>query len=369
MDGESHEISPLEKAAGELELPKILEILSRYTLTPMAATELKHTEILNDPQAIVARLTAVSAYRRLLDDGENLPLEHFSDLEHVLSNLKLPGSVLAPKDLVSLAIIARIARQVRRFCSERQQDFPALWQIAQQIIPAKHFEKSIEQAIDFVSHEILDSASPALRRIRREIESVRQKARKHLQQILKQASAKDMLQEQLITIRDGRLVLMVKGEFRRKINGVVHDQSASGQTLFIEPVQTVEFNNRVRQLQAEERTEIERILATLSNEAREVCDALSINYRTLIELDTLQAKAHFSRNFACTAPQVNANGRVVLYAARHPLLLEKFQDREKVVPLQLEIGHKFKILIITGPNAGGKTVAMKTTGLMVLMAR
>ena len=293
MDGESHEIAPLEKAASELELPKVLDILARHTLTPMAAAEILHSEVLDDPQAIGNRLAAVSAYRRLLDDGENLPLEYFSDLEHVVANLKLAGSVLAAKDLVALAIVARIARQVRRFCSERQEDFPVLWQIVQQIIPTKPFEKSVEQAIDFATFEILDSASPALRRIRREIESVQQKARNHLQQILKKASAKDMLQEQLITVRDGRLVLMVKDEFRRKISGVVHDQSASGQTLFIEPVQTVEFHKRVRQLQAEERAEIERLLAVLSDEARAFRDALLVTYTTRIGLDVLQANAQF----------------------------------------------------------------------------
>lgn len=369
MDGETHEIAPLKKAAVELELHKVLEILARYALTPMSATQIKNAKILANPQAISARIHAVSTYRRLLDEGENLPLETYSELDHVFGQLKLAGAVLAPENLVGLAIVARIARQARSFCNERKETFPALWEMVEQIVPVKNFEKSVHQAIDFATYEILDSASPDLRRIRREIEAVQQEARTHLQQILKKASAKDILQEQLITIRDGRLVLMVKDEFRRKINGVVHDQSASGQTLFIEPVQTVEFNNRVRQLQAEERAEIERILADLSEKARQDSNALLLNYRTLIDLDALQAKAFFSRDFDCNAPQVNSGGRIVLYSARHPLLLEKFQDREEVIPLQLEIGESFNILIITGPNAGGKTVAMKSVGLLVLMAR
>ena len=372
MAGEHRQITPLAKAAAELELPKVLELVARYALTPMAAADIKNTTIAVNPQQIDARLQTVAAYRRLLDDGESLPVETFSELETIFSQLKLAGSVLLPQNLAALAVMTRIARNVQKQCSEHKETYPLLWQQCSHIVPQRGFEKSIEQAIDFASHEILDSASPALRRIRREIDSVQQKARTHLQHILKKASEKSMLQEQLITMRDGRLVLMVKDEFRSKINGVVHDQSASGQTLFIEPVQTVEYNNRVRQLQAEERHEIDRILAELSEQAREVRQPMLINYHALVALDALQAKAHFARDFDCNPPSVNDRGGLVLYAARHPLLLEKFRNSEngqRVVPLQIELGKRFNVLIITGPNAGGKTVAMKTVGLLVLMAR
>ena len=359
----------LEAAAEALELQKVLELVTRYATGPAAVQEIVSLPILSDARQIEKELGRVSSSRRLLDSGEDLPIDYYDDLTSIFNNLKVQGRRLTPEALVALARLAKIARQVRTFLKERQELYPPLWDIAQQIILLREFEQAVRRAIDFSSFEILDSASPALRRIRREIESTQQAVRAKLQKILQKAAAKDMLQEQLITVRDGRLVLMVKDEFKRSIRGIVHDQSATGQTLFVEPVETVEMSNRIRQLEAEERAEIERILEELSALAGEHLEALRQDYYQVLVLDVIRAKAKYSQVCGSSAAQVNTGGAIILYAARHPLLLEKYQDPKKVVPLQLKLGKTFNTLIITGPNAGGKTVAMKTVGLAVLMTR
>ncbi|MDQ7052095.1 MAG: endonuclease MutS2 [candidate division KSB1 bacterium] len=366
---ESQKIDFLSEAAQSLELPKVLDIVAQFAHSPAAVERIRQLPILDEVQAIRAELDRVSDMRALLDRGEDLPLEEIADLAKLFDHLKVAGVVLTPAQLVELARVAKVAREVRRLCQEQKAQMPAVMPLAEGLQPLREFEAAVTGAIDFNTHEILDSASPALRRIRRDMEAAQEAVREKLQQILKKAAGAGMLQEQLITVRDGRLVLMVKDEHKRKIGGIVHDQSATGQTLFIEPMETVEMNNRVRQLQAQERREIERILAELSNQAHEHHEALERNYHILIELETLRARAVYSRQVEGNAAQVNAGGRIVLYAARHPLLLEKYQDHDRVVPLNVQLGDKFHTLVITGPNAGGKTVAMKTVGLAVLMTR
>ncbi len=359
----------LTNSAQTLELDKVLAVIAGHALTPMAAEAIQALPVLREPDAINSQLRKTTDCRALLDRGERLPLEHFENCEPLLAFLKIEGRTLNAEQLVALARVARLARIVRRFCAEKRERLGPLWEIGRELAALKSFEQAIEKAIDFQTGEILDGASPELRRIRKSIETTRQKVRGSLQQTLKKAASKDMLQEQLVTMREGRLVIMVKGEFRRKINGIVHDQSATGQTAFVEPIETVELNNKVRTLEAEERAEIERILRNLSEQAREVRAELGQNYRILVELDMIQAQASWSQKYTCNAPIINDSGRVTLYAARHPLLLHKFDDQKKVVPLELQLGKDFSALIITGPNAGGKTVAMKTVGLAVLLAR
>lgn len=369
MDGESHQIAILRRAAIELEVPKILSLIAQNALTPMAARRIESLDFFCDPETISQNLQEVDCLRRLLDDGESLPVEPFPDLEGVFSALKVTGASLAARDLASLSRLARMARTIRSTLAPLRETYTHTWHLVQQLIPLKELEAKIDSAIDPGTFEILDSASPTLRKLRHKIDSTQQQVRKTLQQILEKAATKTMLQEQLITLREGRLVLMVKDAFRRQINGIVHDESASGQTVFIEPVQTVALNNRVRQLQAAEREEIERILAQLSGEARTQYEHLRTNYEILIELDARQARAIYARTYACNSPQVNRSGHLVLYAARHPLLLHKLHDAAQAIPLDLQLNSQNRILIITGPNAGGKTVAMKTAGLAVLLTR
>lgn len=366
---ESEKVEPLREAAEALELPKVLELVARHVVASPARSRIFGLPIFDDPAAIRQELELVSECRDILDRGDDLPLEPVEELDSVLDRLRIPGTVLPPEALVELARVARVARQCKRYFAEHSQAFPRLQDRFHLLCAVSQFEKQVANAIDPVSFAILDSASPTLRRIRRDIESATEEARSRLQQILKKLAARDMLQEQLITVREGRLVLMVKDEYRRKIPGIVHDESASGQTLFLEPMETVEINNRIRRLQIQERQEIERILAALTDLAREHLESLQTNYHLLLDLDALRARAQYSREISGNPPVVHDRGHIVLYAARHPLLLEKHRDPEKVVPLSLQLGSDFNTLVISGPNAGGKTVALKTIGLCVLMVR
>ena len=366
---EGEKVEPFAAAAEALELPKILDLVAREVISPPAKALIYDLKVLSDPEAITHELGRVSEVRSLLDRGEDLPLETVEDLQPVFETLAIAGSTLSPPALVELARVARMAAHVRAFFSDYSETLPLLQAVMTHLRRIPDLPERVEQSIDFHSFEILDSASPTLKRIRRDIEAAQEEARRTLQHVLKRLAAREMLQEQLITVREGRLVLMVKDEHKRNIPGIVHDQSATGQTLFIEPMETVEINNRIRQLQAREQQEIERILAELTELAREEKEALEQNYHLLLTLDALRARAKYSQNIGGNAPLITNSRRLILYAARHPLLLEKYGDPQKVVPLHLRVGETFQTLVITGPNAGGKTVALKTVGLCVLMAR
>jgi DNA mismatch repair protein MutS2 len=206
--------------------------------------------------------------------------------------------------------------------------------------------------------------------VRKEISRAQTEAHDRLRRILKSLADRDMVQEQVITRREGRLVLMLKDEFRHRVPGLVHDESASGHTVFIEPMESVEVNNRIRQLLSAEREEIERILLALSDRFRGRLPQIEQNLNVLVRFDVIQAKARLARRLNAAAPQIvePAEGRLSLLAARHPLLLLRGGDPQNIVALDLDLGGDFFTLILTGPNAGGKTVALKTVGLLSLMA-
>ncbi|KAA3660531.1 MAG: endonuclease MutS2, partial [Calditrichaeota bacterium] len=279
------------------------------------------------------------------------------------------GAVVSIEKLIQLGKLGENARKVLSFLRSQHERIPHLWQIVKNLQPVKDLESALKKSVDPVSLEILDSASPELRTIRQEIRTAQQKVRQRLERILKSNSIKDMLRDQVISMREGRQVLMVRDEYRRKIKGIVHDQSSSGQTFFIEPVEIVELNNSVRQFETRERIEIERIVFNLCEIARTHLDELIGNYEILIQVDEIRARALYSRDFLCNPCFVTDSGIVHLEIARHPLLLEKYHKQEDVVSLSISLGKKFNTLVISGPNAGGKTVAMKTVGLVVLMTR
>ncbi|KAA3619532.1 MAG: endonuclease MutS2 [Calditrichaeota bacterium] len=369
MEEHSDKIENLHKAALALELPKVLHSISTRAVTSMASQNLLKLEFLDDIESIQQALARVTDLRNLLDSGEDLNLEYFEDLGSVFEVLRVEGATVAIEKLIGLGKLARNGRIVLGFLRSQREKCPHLWEIAHNLQPVQELENAIQKSIDPATFEVLDSASPELKKIRREINAAQQRVRQKLENILKSSSAKDMLRDQLISMREGRHVLMVKDEYRRKIKGIVHDQSATGQTFFIEPVEIVELNNSVRQFEANERAEIERIIAQICEIVRVHLDALRVNYDCLILLDEIRASALYSRDFLCNACRMSESGEIKLEFARHPLLLEKMKKQDAVIPLSLALGRSFKTLVITGPNSGGKTVAMKTVGLAVLMTR
>lgn len=269
------------------------------------------------------------------------------------------GGVLQPGELRAVYRLAWAAAQAVRYLTPPSR--PRLADIAIELYPLPQLEKSIDRAIG-EDEEVRDDASDELRQIRRQIVTLRARIRDYLQGFIRSTSNQKYLQDTLVTERDGRYVVPVKQEFRSEVKGVVHDESASGATVFIEPLPVVEQNNRIRTLQNEERRELERILRDLSQQVAACVDELAADQELLAEVDLIFARARLAYKTESFRPELNNRGLVELSRARHPLL------GSGAVPVDIQLGGKFDILVITGPNTGGKTVVLKTLGLLTLMA-
>lgn len=272
------------------------------------------------------------------------------------------GAVLTTLELLRIASLLRVIRSVVEWREKSSSIETCLDMRFNALSPNKFLENKISSTI-LSEEEIADNASPELFAIRKKIVSTSTKIREHLDKIIRSASNQKYLQDSIVTIRGGRFVIPVKAEFRSSVPGLVHDTSASGATVFIEPMSVVEANNDIRMLKSKEQAEIERILAELSSETGAYADSISRSFRILTELNVIFAKAHLAYNMKASTPILNDKGRILLKKARHPLI-----DKDKVVPTDIELGINFDTLVVTGPNTGGKTVSLKTIGLLTLMA-
>ncbi len=272
------------------------------------------------------------------------------------------GAVLTPLELLRCAALLRVIRSVTDWRAKSSSIESSIDTYFNALTPNKYLETKITSAI-LSEDEIADNASPELASIRKKIAAASSKIRERLDKIIHSQSMQKYLQDSIVTIRSGRFVIPVKAEFRSAVSGLVHDTSSSGATVFIEPMSVVEANNDIRMLRSKEQTEIDRILAELSAELGAYADQISSSYKMLTELNVIFAKAHLAYKMKATLPIMNNEGRILLKKARHPLI-----SPDKVVPTDIELGTDFDTLVITGPNTGGKTVSLKTTGLLTLMA-
>jgi len=271
------------------------------------------------------------------------------------------GGSLQPRELLSIAGVLRCARTVKGYTEEDESE-TVLDPLFRMLTANRYLEERIFAAI-ISEEEIADGASPELSDIRRHMRIQSGKIREGLQKIISSPAYSKFLREPIITIRQGRYVVPVKSECKNDVPGLVHDVSATGSTYFVEPMSAVSANNALRELEIEEKKEIERILAELSAEAASYKDAILDNISTLVKLDVIFAKAKLAYRMNAWEPEMNDQGRVELHNARHPLI-----DKNTVVPISLHLGKDFDSMIITGPNTGGKTVTLKTIGLLTLMA-
>ena len=293
------------------------------------------------------------------------PISAFDDVQAQVARAKV-GGILSPKDLLLCARLMQTARSVRRtLVGEKDEaeetETPHLVGLARALYPMRRLEEEIFAAI-LSEEEIADSASPGLASVRRKIRSANERIRDKLNGYLHSSSMARYLQDAIITMRQGRYVLPVRAEYRSQVPGIVHDQSSSGATLFIEPMAIVEINNDLRGLMGEEHAEIEKILQRFSEEISQEAGALLENQRILAELDFIFAKGALARQMRAVQPKINEAGYIDIKRGRHPLI-----DPEAVVPSDLWIGKDFTTLVVTGPNTGGKTVTLKTVGLFTLM--
>ncbi len=353
-----------------LEFDKTLDLVAGFASSDAGRQRVLELSPLASRAEALTRLGRVSEMRRLIEWGKTPPLAGAVDVRPTAARSTVPGAVLDAASLLDVAAAARTARLVRSFFRQNRDGCALLWDLASGITEQRDLEKAVERAIDEDTN-IKDDASPALKRIRREKARVSARISKALSRMLGKEGVEAHLQDGIITIRHGRYVIPVKAASRSKVPGIVHDTSQSGATVFIEPMETVELNNSLRTLELEEKNEIQRILVELTASVREEAAALAENVERLLDVDAAYAGARFSLEYGCTEPQLNENGKVVIVGGRHPLLVRqaKADPSFSVVPLDVSLGDGRRGLLITGPNAGGKTVALKTVGVLLLLAR
>ncbi len=349
----------INKARVLLEYDKVLSQIASMARTEGAAELILKTEPIDDI-VVVKRLLAQTAKAKEMIVTKSHP--PFGQCKNIIPSLDRAskGAVLTPKELLETASLLRSVSAIRRYPASTD-DLGALEPFFGALKEISHLERAISDAI-IAEDMIADTASDALYRIRRDIRKCESNVRDTLARYTSGGASK-YLQENIVTMRNGRYVVPVKAEHKNEIKGLVHDTSASGATLFIEPLAVLEENNKLRELRVAENDEIERILSSLSSQVAAQATTLALNYKALTDLSAIFAKAEYSYSIRGISPVINEKDTTMkLLAARHPLL-----DKEKVVPVTVTLGGKNSVLVITGPNTGGKTVALKTLGLFVLM--
>ncbi len=351
----------MDKNYRALELDKILDLVAAETTCDDAAEAVRSIEPVKSAGEARLLLEETDAAFVLMAKFGG---PSFRDLKNVSNPLRRAqaGGSLGMRELLDVAGTLRSIRSLQSWHDKSAGMRTALSDRFSVLTPNKYLEEKIFTSI-VSEEEMADAASPALATIRRKIRNASARARDQLDKLVRSPSHQKHLQESIITQRGGRYVVPVKAEFRGEVPGLVHDTSSSGATVFIEPMSVVEANNEIRVLQSEELEEINRILRELSAEAGEFADGIIHSYKCAVELNVIFAKAQTAYRMKAVTPTVREDGVTELHAARHPLI-----HKEKVVPTDISLGKSFDTLIITGPNTGGKTVALKTVGLLSLMA-
>lgn len=353
-----------EKALRILEYNKIIEKLTDHATSPMGKDMCRKLLPTADLGEICQNQMETSdALSRIYAKG-SLSFSGLRDIRDSLLRLKV-GSSLSVTELMHIASLLETALRAKSYGRRETDDMntDSLDSLFNAIEPLSPVCREIRRCI-LSEEEIADDASPGLKHVRRSIKLTNERIHSQLNSMVNSSSVSSMLQDNLITMRGGRYCLPVKAEYRSQIQGMIHDQSSSGSTLFIEPMAVVKLNNDLRELAAKEKEEIEKILAELSNQCAEYQEELSTDISVMAHLDFVFAKANLSRSYNGSEPLFNENGYINIKKGRHPLL-----DKKKVVPIDISVGKDYRLLIVTGPNTGGKTVSLKTVGLLTLMGQ
>lgn len=355
-----------KKTLEALEYNKIIELLLEKAESELARKKIRNIDILTNIREIDPLLEETDEALSLLIKRGSPPLYGIHDLSQELRRLRVGGH-LTPKSLLKVADSLRVIRELKRYIEDDESDkfsnYPIIEREISRLQPNKKIEDAINQAI-ISEDEISDKASRNLGNIRRQIISRNNSIQEKLNSLINSPSYQKYLQDSIVTVREGRYVVPVKQRDRSNVPGLVHDVSSSGATAFIEPMPVVELNNELRELEIKEKEEIELILEELSMLVGERSKEIERNQRILQNLDFIFAKGKLALDMDATKPILNQKGYLNLKKARHPLL-----DKKEVVPIDVYLGKDFTSLVITGPNTGGKTVSLKTVGLLTLMAQ
>jgi len=357
-----------EKSLEMLEFPRIREILADYTSFSASRELAMNIKPLQDHARITLLLQQTAEARSLLALDRGFSIGSAHDIRDKAKLATLEG-ILDPSSLLEVQQTLNALHDLRRYLKSISADFPLLWSVAEEIVDLPQLEKDIASCID-PAGDVLDNASPELASIRAQLRNTRAQILEKLEGIVKSPRGERILQEDVITERDGRYVLLVKIENRHDLKGIVHDISNTGVTVFMEPTATVGLGNAIRELVVEERHEIEKVLRLLTAEVGAHADEITRSIELTADLDLILAKARYALRINAVEPHIlepstdgKKNNYIKLVEAHHPLL------GEKAVPFSLELGENYSVLVITGPNTGGKTVTLKTIGLLNVMAQ
>ena len=352
-----------EHAIEVLEFPRLLEIIAETARTGAAREKLLSVSPFNNIEDARRREAIISECTSLLVRFNEPNLSLLQDVRAEISHIGKTDSILEPERLRKLADVVKLSEDI--IIKRREwNEFPAIKELLSPLASTGNLHETIYHYIT-EEGKIDERQSNILREVRREKKSLYKQIDDRLKEYIHKPGYLKILQENLVTIKDGRFVLPVRQDKKQEIKGIIHGHSSTGMTVFIEPMDIVDLNNKLRELDIAEEEEIRRILLMLCDKVREKLDIVSTNTLILYELDFFSCCAFFSARFNCTEPEIVENGTLLLKSARHPLLT---LEKEKVIPLNLSMPESVRTLIITGPNTGGKTVALKTIGLLSLMA-
>ena len=348
-----------------LEFHKVKEQITAHAASSLGREKLLQLKPLTDLADIQKQLDEVEEASAVMRLRGHAPFGGLTDIRSALRRAEI-GSVLTPAEFTELSGLLYAVKLMKHFISQMTEDgvgIPLIQAHAEELITLGDLEREINSCID--DHgEVLDHASPALRGIRTQLRTLESRVRDRLESMLRSSSASKMLSDTIVTIRNDRFVIPVKQEYRSSYGGIVHDTSSSGATLFIEPQAIVDMNNSLQQAKVKEKQEIERILRMLTEHTAEHTQEIAQNVEVLQTLDFIFAKARYAKAMKATKPFMNGDGFIRLKKARHPLL-----PQDQVVANDIELGGDYSTIVITGPNTGGKTVTLKTLGLLTIMAQ
>lgn len=356
----------------KIQFSEIRSLLKGYCLCQLGKDKVDEMAFSGDVAVINTMLRQTREFRRLQEESDDFPLQFFFDMRESVKRIRLEGTHLEENEIFdlrrSLETIAAIVRFLDRGSDEGVYDYPTLHELTEGVLTFPEILHRIDQILDKYG-KVKDSASPALADIRMQLHKAEGSVSRTLYSILRAAQSEGLVDKDVTpTVRDGRLVVPIAPGLKRKIKGIVHDESSTGKTVFVEPTEVVEANNRIRELEAEERREVVRILVDFTKLVRPYVNEIIYAYLLLAEIDFIRARAEFAVLVGGIEPEVQAAPVIDWISSRHPLLWLALKKQEKpVVPLDITLTRDRHILIISGPNAGGKSVCLKTVGLLQYM--
>lgn len=356
----------------KIQFSEIRSLLKGYCLCQLGKDKVDEMAFSSDVAVINTMLRQTREFRRLQEESDDFPLQFFFDMRESVKRIRLEGTHLEENEIFdlrrSLETIAAIVRFLDRGSDEGVYDYPTLHELTEGVLTFPEILRRIDQILDKYG-KVKDSASPALADIRMQLHKAEGSVSRTLYSILRAAQSEGLVDKDVTpTVRDGRLVVPIAPGLKRKIKGIVHDESSTGKTVFVEPTEVVEANNRIRELEAEERREVVRILVDFTKLVRPYVNEIIYAYLLLAEIDFIRARAEFAALVGGIEPEVQAAPVIDWISSRHPLLWLALNKQDKpVVPLDITLTRDRHILIISGPNAGGKSVCLKTVGLLQYM--